>query len=301
MVIMARQRGSMGLLLLVVMLVVAMLVNLVLPAALREQKCEQEAALSSKLRLLCGSAMDCLWEQRPPQGMAQVLEGVLEPGAEPVTVSCRSLWSADELIYCLETEALLPNHAGAVQGLRRLEFNLPTVFQTWAGQYALVAQKPLQGAEYLTTEGIYTSNEEVIFPQASFLQGKGSSVLTPKHLQTDGLGAIFYYIPQSSVLELPTGNIAGSGVIINRGRIAIPAGARFYDRVLLMSEAGGITIGKNAQLDKALLIAYGTVTVEAGCVVNGLIAANRIILKGASSFTADADVVAPFASAVTIM
>ena len=83
---------------------------------------------------------------------------------------------------------------------------------------------------------------------------------------------------------------------MNKSGIEIGAGCSFPNRVAMYSQKGNITIGDNVRMDKALIHAYGTVTIGTGCKIKGLILANKIILKGASTFSADADVVAPFAS-----
>ena len=85
-------------------------------------------------------------------------------------------------------------------------------------------------------------------------------------------------------------------VFVNKAGIEIGSGTSFPDRIAMYSQKGNITIGDNVRMDKALLHAYGTITIGTGCKIKGLIIANKMILKGTSEFSADADVVAPFVS-----
>ena len=115
----------------------------------------------------------------------------------------------------------------------------------------------------------------------------------------EGLTKHFTYLDSDSTFSFTRGStLLGDSVFVNKGSIVVNANCVFPNRLALYSQKGSITIGDNVRMDKALVHAYSTVTIGSGSKINGLIIANKIILKGASSFSADADVVAQFASCV---
>ena len=291
---MAKERGSGSILLLICCLFFALVLQLFIGRTVRDAGVELEVIRDYKLRLLSSSAMDSLWDSRPSAGQYQVAS--LQEGKEKFIVECTSRTSEDGLIYWLEVAALASNHAGAVQRLCRIALTFPEQYKTLGATHALVSKNPLQGAEYLAEEGLYTS-EEVPFPQADFLQGKAVGHCSTETLQTDGVPRQIHYSAGSTSINIPGGELHGSGAFVNYGNISVAQGCHLYDRVILFSDGGNIYLGRNSALDKALVICQGRVTVEEGCSLRGLVIANEILLKGAAGFTADPDVVAPFESA----
>lgn len=255
-----------------------------------------EDALNYKLRLLCGTAMDALWQEHLPTGIYDIASCRFLPENCLVGVTCESRWSDDKLFYYLKTEAAADGLVGAVQQLRKVEASFPSSFREWGGRYALVSRGDILGAEYLQ-EGLYASNEEVVIPSFGFLYQISTAPQSQESVFADGLAPFIRYSKSSTALGFPSCDVHGEGFIINHGSINLPPRIHFYDRLVLVSEAGNLRIGAGAILDKALIIAYGTVTIEPGCRVNGLIIAKQLEVQGSSEFSADADVVAPFTSA----
>lgn len=294
-----KMHGSISLVSLMLCLLLVVISALALTATSREYTREREFLRGQQLRSLCGAVFlqqaDIL-----PEGEHLLYETVLLPENEKVQVSAKKTSSSDGLLNYLEFTAQAANHAGAMQCLRRLQLNFTEQQCLWANSSTLVAVN-LTGQEYLPTEAIYTSakKEEVALPKVNFLSGKAVNSLAAKEAQTNGLSACFYYIPSSTSLQFyGSKTYSGASVVVNKGNITLGAKAKFPDRLALFSEYGEIVINKNCQLDKAFIMSNSAVTIAPGCKINGLIIARTIILQGPSTFTADASVVAPFASVI---
>ena len=167
-----------------------------------------------------------------------------------------------------------------------------------AEQYALVS-KTATGLDYLAQEGVYkqASTEEVKLPEVRFFFNKAASDITADVAISEGLSRHFTYLDADKSFAFKSNSrLPGATVFVNKGSIEIGSGCSFPDRLVMYSQKGNILIGDNVRMSKALVHAYGTVSIGTGCTINGLIIANKIIFKGTSSFSADADVVAPFAS-----
>lgn len=293
---MRSSRGSLSLSCLVICLLLLLLVQLPLLWGIREQERLRDFWRGYQLRLLCGSVLQ-VRDSLPP-GEYVFYEGLLLPGKEPVTVTGLSKDSEDGLINLLELSATAANHAGAVQRLRRLQLSFSQNQRQLGEEGWALASINLTGTEYLPEEAKYTSIEEVTVPQVSFLENIGLDNLSSKSAEINGLSNRFYYLPTNSLLTLSsTKPFYGSAVIINHSNIKIGSGSHFPDRLVLLNDKGDITLQQGVRLDKALVMSPGTVIIAKNCRINGLVIAKNIILEGTSTFTADAEVVAPFTSA----
>lgn len=297
---MGKSKGSVSLLLLLAALVLALIAHLGLLWSTKQLDRTRHVMLTRQLRNLNGSFLRVFSGQRPPKGQWTCYEGTLQPAGETVKVTVTSTYSSDNLINFLKFKAAAGGDAEAAQQLCQLHIIFSEAQQNLAGRYALASRKT-KGLEYLAEQSLYiqANNEEVRLPQIGFLSGKALSGLTIDGTETDGLHARFYYLPAYDDITLSSNTtMLGSSVLSKYGRFTIGENCHFPHRVALMSEQGSITIKQNTRLDKALIMAYSQVVIESGCRINGLIIANEIVLLGPSEFTADADVVAPFASAV---
>ena len=292
------ERGSISIYLLLVALLLALLAQLGLLCCRQMLEKSRQGLLKQQLRRLNNSYFLKLKDAELTPGDYLCFEGVLRPGQETVTVKATSSQSSDGLINFLEVKGTAPNVNGAVQGLCQLTLRFSEPQRLLAEQYALVS-KTATGLEYLAQEGVYkqASTEEVKLPEVRFFYNKAASNTTANMLVSEGFTRRFTYLDwESSFVFSKQARLIGATVFVNKAGIEIGSGASFPDRIAMYSQKGNITIGDNVRMDKALLHAYGTITIGTGCKIKGLIIANKIILKGASEFSADADVVAPFVS-----
>ena len=292
------ERGSISIYLLLVALLLALLAQLGLLCCRQMLEKSRQGLLKQQLRRLNNSYFLKLKDAELTPGDYLCFEGVLRPGQEVVTVKVTSSKSSDGLINFLEVKGTAPNVNGAVQGLCQLTLRFSEPQRLLAEQYALVS-KTATGLEYLAQEGVYkqASTEEVKLPEVRFFFNKAASDITADVAISEGLSRHFTYLDADKSFAFKSNSrLPGATVFVNKGSIEIGSGCSFPDRLVMYSQKGNILIGDNVRMSKALVHAYGTVSIGTGCTINGLIIANKIILKGTSSFSADADVVAPFAS-----
>ena len=292
------ERGSISIYLLLVALLLALLAQLGLLCCRQGLEKSRQGLLRQQLRRLNNSYFFKLKDAELTPGDYLCFEGVLQPGQEVVTVKATSSQSSDGLINFLEVKGTAPNVNGAVQGLCQLTLRFSEPQRLLAEQYALVS-KTATGLEYLAQEGVYkqASIEEVKLPEVRFFYNKAASNTTANMLVSEGFTRRFTYLDwESRFVFSRQVRLIGATVFVNKAGIEIGSGTSLPDRIAMYSQKGNITIGDNVRMDKALLHAYGTITIGTGCKIKGLIIANKIILKGASEFSADADVVAPFVS-----
>ena len=292
------ERGSISIYLLLVALLLALLAQLGLLCCRQMLEKSRQGLLKQQLRRLNNSYFLKLKDAELTPGDYLCFEGVLRPGQEVVAVKATSSQSSDGLINFLEVKGTAPNVNGAVQGLCQLTLRFSEPERLLAGQYAL-ASKTVTGLEYLPQEAVYkqASTEEVKLPQVRFFYNKAASAMTADEAVSEGLSRHFNYLDlDKSFVFKNNSTLLGETVFVNKSSIEIGSGCAFADRVAIYSQKGNIIIGNNVRMNKALIHAYGTVSIGTGCTINGLIIANKIILKGTSSFSADADVVAPFVS-----
>ena len=292
------ERGSVSIFLLISALIIAFTAQLALLWGKQELQASEQRLISQRLRLLTHSFLQNLQARELAVGQYTCFTGSFKPGDEPVEVVAKSEASSDGLIKFLEVKGTAANHAGAVQRLCQITLDFADAPRAWAGQYAL-ASRTAEGLEYLQQEGLYiqASKEEVQLPAVDFLNKRAAGSVTAAEAANEGLNKHFTYLASDTGFAFTRGStLAGETTFVNRGSITINANCVFPDRVALYSQKNSITIGNNVRMDKALVHAYGTVTIGAGCRINGLIIANKIILKGESTLSADADVVAPFTS-----
>lgn len=298
------EKGSVSIMLLVSCLILALLAHLALISSRQQFKEAQMRVLGKQLRHLNNSFFVGLADAELPSGQWLCFQGVIQPGKEAVEVICKSEYSSDGLINFLEVKSIAANYAdksgnaAAAQRLCRLKMTFAEAQKKMAGKYVL-ASKKATGLEYLEQEDLYiqASTEEVKLPALSFFQGKATSSITPDEVVDEGLTRRFTYLNSSNIFTFKkNGVIRGQSVFGNKASIIIGANCHFSDRLAIYSTQGNITLEDNVRLDKALLHAYGTVTIGSGCKIRGLIIANNIVLKGKSTFSADADVLAAFTS-----
>ena len=293
-----RERGSISLYLLVVALLMTLLAHMALLWSQREFGKTKQRLLEQQLRQLNNSYFLNLKDSSLAPGQYQCFAGVLQPGNEPIEIIAKSEDSTDGLINFFQVQGTAANLGSAVQRLCRLSLNFSESQRLLAGQYAL-ASKTVTGLEYLPQEAVYkqASTEEVKLPEVRFFFNKAASDITADVAISEGLSRHFTYLDADKSFAFKSNSrLPGATVFVNKGSIEIGSGCSFPDRLVMYSQKGNILIGDNVRMSKALVHAYGTVSIGTGCTINGLIIANKIIFKGASSFSADADVVAPFAS-----
>lgn len=245
-----------------------------------------------QLRLLCGSVLQAMGQKPQPAGTQLCYEGELQPGNEPVTVTSESSYSSDGQIDYLKVSAAAANHVGAVQRLHRLRVSFSSEIQALAAK-SVLAGRSLTGGEYLQQAALYTSTEEVRLPQISFLQNKCAASLNKRTTEENGLSARFYYLRSNTSLSLGNKGLQGATLIANKLAIITAAGSYYPDRIVLISEEGDITLGDGTQMAQALLLAKGTVTIGAGCRLNGFVLADKIVLRGTADLTPDTGAVEP--------
>ena len=294
------ERGSVSIFLLISALIIAFTAQLALLWGKQELQASEQRLISQRLRLLTHSFLQNLQARELAVGQYTCFTGSFKPGDEPVEVVAKSEASSYGLIKFLEVKGTAANHAGAVQRLCQITLSFAEPLKSWAGQYAL-ASRTAEGMAYLEQEELYiqASKEEVTLPEVRFLYGRATSNMSATEAANEGLTKHFTYLDSDSTFSFTRGStLLGDSVFVNKGSIVVNANCVFPNRLALYSQKGSITIGDNVRMDKAIVHAYSTVTIGSGSKINGLIIANKIILKGASSFSADADVVAQFASCV---
>ena len=292
------ERGSISLYLVLVALLLAMFAHMALLWSQRELAKTKQRLLEQQLRQLNNSFFLSLKDSSLTPGQYQCFAGALQPGSEPVEIVAQSVDSSDGLINFLQVQGTATNLGSAVQRLCQLTLKFAASQRELAGKYAL-ASKTATGLEYLPQQAVYkqASTEEVKLPEVRFFYNKAASNTTANMLVSEGFTRRFTYLDlESSFVFSKQARLIGATVFVNKAGIEIGSGTSFPNRIAMYSQKGNITIGDNVRMDKALLHAYGTITIGMGCKIKGLIIANKIILKGASEFSADADVVAPFVS-----
>ena len=292
------ERGSISIYLLLVALVLALLAQLGLLLSRHELDKVQRRLLGQQLRHLNNSYFMALKGSDMAIGSHALFTGELEPGHVNVDVTAKVERSNDGLIRFFEVKSTAASQGSAVQRLCQLTLDFAEPQRALAEQYAL-ASKAATGLEYLPSEAVYkqASTEEVKLPEVRFFYNKAASDTTADTALNEGLSRHFTYLDLAKSFTFKSnGRYLGDTVFINKSGIDIGAGSSFPDRLVLYSQKGNITIGNNVRMDKAFIHAYATVSIGSGCKIKGLILANKIIFKGASEFSADASVVAPFTS-----
>lgn len=285
-------KGSISLPCLLAALLLALSAQLCLHYAVKGYEAEKEFLRGQQLRLLCGSVLQTLGCAPQPAGEQVCYEGELQPGNEPVTVTSESSYSSDGQIDYLKVSAVAANHVGAVQRLHRLRVSFSPEIQALAAK-SVLAGRSLTGGEYLQQAALYTSKEEVRLPQISFLQNKCAASLNKRTTEENGLSARFYYLRSNTSLSLGNKGLQGATLIANKLAIITAAGSYYPDRIVLISEEGDITLGDGTKMAQALLLAKGTVTIGAGCRLNGFVLADKIVLRGTADLTPDTGAVEP--------
>ena len=290
------RRGSITIGILIGSLFLAVFVQMILIMFSRSRSNMLEEFENYQLRKLCGSVLEKIEREASVDGNKNWPEVILEPGHHRVQIEKRLETSTDGLIKYLSVGAVADNQQSFY--MRKLKLETSHDLQEKAKQFALIYKNSLSGSEYLSAQQLYTSTNEEVMPAVKFLNGKAISSFTAADAAQDGLSSKFYYLPSSTTFSFSSGSkIHGSTVFVNSGSISIASNCIFYDRVMIVSGAGSITIGKNVNLKKAIIIAKNTVTIDEGSQINGLIVGNQIVLKGPVSISRDEEVVEPFSSA----
>lgn len=298
-------RGNISVVLLGIGLFLAAVAHLVMVYVARTTQLEMEDLRGRQLRLLCSSAITRLSQQTLESGECTPVALTLHPGNVPATLVSKVTYSDDGCFRYLETsvEAEEQSH-----NLRQVQFQLNEEMQEQGRRFMLISRKPLIGSEFLLEEGIYTSTEEVHIPQIEFLKNTSTAKLSISDLSIEdvklyGLDKRFYYLSNASTPLIFSKNLKvyGTAVIATEGSIIIESSCQFLDKVVLVSK-GNITIKDGVKLSQALLVAYGKVTIGAGCQLGGVVFSDsNIELLGSSNLIHDAEVVARFSSAFYIL
>lgn len=298
------RRGNISIVLLVIGLFLVAVAQLAMVCVQRNVQLMEEYWRGRQLRMLCSSVMEALAD-KDLQDEPTSLEVQLHPGKITALVTATTTLSADNSFRYLDIKAQASNLA---YSMRNVKFQLAPKALQLARQYMLISGKEVLGTEYLSGEGIYTSKEEVTVPQIDFLKNtstakKSISALAMEDVRLYGLDRRFYYLPTAGNILTFTKNLKvyGTAVVASEGSIIIEEGCQFSDRVIFLSK-GNITIKNDVDLPKALLIAYGKVSVGADCKFGGVIfSGSNIEILGSSQLIHDAEVVAPFVSTCYIL
>lgn len=285
-------KGSISLPCLLAALLLALSAQLCLLYAVKGYEAEKDFLRGQQLRLLCGSVLQSIGQTPQPAGTQLCYEGELQPGSEPVKVTSESSYSSDGQIDYLKVSAAAANHVGAVQRLHRLRVSFSPEMRKLAAK-SVLAGRSLTGGEYLQQAALYTSIEEVRLPQISFLQNKCAASLNKRTTDENGLSARFYYLRSNTSLSLGSKGLQGATLIANKLSINTAPGSYYPDRIVLISEEGDITLGDGTKMAQALLLAKGTVTIGAGCQLNGFVLADKVVLRGTADLTPDTCAVEP--------
>ena len=302
---MSSSRGNISVALLGIGLFLAAVAHLVMVYVARTTRLEMEHLRGRQLRLLCSSVITRLAQQELESGECTPVTLALQPGNVPATLMSKVTYSDDGCFRYLETsvEAEEQSHS-----LRHMQFQFNEEMQEQGKRFMLISRKPLVSSEFLPEEGIYTSTEEVKFPQIEFLKNisdakRSISDLSMEDVKLYGLDKRFYYLSNASEPITFSKNLKvyGTAVIATEGSIIIESGCQFFDRVILISK-GNIIIKDGAKLPQALLLAYGKVTIGTGCQLDGVVFSDsNIELLGSSTLIHDGDVVARISSAFYIL
>lgn len=293
---MNKQRGSITIPCLLVALLLLVLATGMLVFTTREYRHTRDYIRNRQLRLLAASTL--ARAAALDEGEQVLLEHVFYPDNAKVLLTLKKTSSSDKLISKTEVLAEPAVHVGAGQRFKQFHFRLTEEQQSLGAEYAMIG-KQITGEELLGAETRYIQAQEVSLPQVDFMQ-ELKSAPTAKEIADDGLNASFYYI--NSTFAFPTGGktIAGSTVFAVRNNLTINANTHFTGHVVLISQKGMITVGKNCRFDNALLMAAGGVKLAEGCNVQGCIIAPSIVINGTGRFTASAAAFAPFSSAIMV-
>lgn len=295
-----QSRGSISITLLIMCLFLTLAAQLALFISGREWEHTLKYFQNRQLRNLCYSAMKAANPEDFAPGHGNLAEVVLNPGGKRARLSYISKYSGDYFLHYLEMEAALLQDKYAVQRLHTCSFTVPDALVSLASHYPLVYKTNLEGKEYLSGTGIYTSSEEVAVPQISFLKGIGIKLVNDEEISKQGLNRRFYFIDSDNTVRRFnfTGGrrFYGSTVFTSSGSISIGNGCSFPDKIVFVSERGSIDIGSNVQLDSAIIIAKNKVRIGAGCRIRGVIYADSIAIEGTSQFQTDENFVAHFSS-----
>ena len=302
---MSSSRGNISVVLLGIGLFLAAMAHLVMVCVARTTQLEMEDLRGRQLRLLCSSAITRLAQQELETGECTPLSLTLHPGNVPATLVSKVSYSDDGCFRYLETSVEAEEQSNH---LRHVQFQLNEEMQVLGRRFTLICRKPLVGSEFLSEEGIYTSTEEVKFPQIDFLKNTSTakrsvSDLSMEDVKLYGLDKRFYYLSNANTPLTFSKNLKvyGTAVIATEGSVIIESGCQFFERVIFLSK-GNIIIKDGAKLPQALLIAYGKVTIGTGCQFGGVVFSDSSIeLQGSSTLTHDENVVAPFSSAFYIL
>ena len=302
---MSSSRGNISVALLGIGLFLAAVAHLVMVYVARTTRLEIEHLRGRQLRLLCSSVITRLALQELESGECAPVTLTLQPGSVPATLTSKVTYSDDGCFRYIDmsVEAEEQSHH-----LRHMQFQLNEEIQEQGKRFMFVSRKPLVGSEFLPEEGIYTSTEEVKFPQIEFLKNtsdakRSISDLSMEDVKLYGLDKRFYYLSNASEPLTFSKNLKvfGTAVIATEGSIIIESGCQFFDRVTLISK-GNIIIKDGVKLPQALLLAYGKVTIGTGCQLGGVVFSDsNIELLGSSTFIHDEDVVAHISSAFYIL
>lgn len=298
---MNNSRGNISVALLIIGLFLAAVTHLAMVYVHRDVSLEQDYLRGRQLRMLCSSLMSKVAGQELEAGEGLLLEANLEPGKVPVRVTTKVTFSDDGMFRAVKVKAVADELS---QSLRHVSFMLDEDKRAQAKQFMFVSGKELLGSEFISSETIYTSAEEVRFPQIEFLKNTGDvkrsiAALGMEDVRLYGLDNRFYYLNNATTPLTFTKNLKvyGTAVIATEGSLIIEEGCQFLDRIIFLSN-GNITIKNNVELPQVLLLAYGKVSIGAGCKLGGVVfSGSNIELLGASEFTHDENVVAPFSSA----
>ncbi|MDO4178107.1 MAG: hypothetical protein Q4D21_02860 [Phascolarctobacterium sp.] len=290
-----RNRGSISLSILIGSLFLAAIAQMILIFAVRSKANILEELEDYQLRKIVGSVAEGLSYETLTDGQENWPEITLEPGHHKTNVVRTTTSSDDGLIRYTTVEASTDNeHTFA---MRKLRFDMPASWQECVKDYAIIYKTSFEGEEFLNSGVLYTSTKEEVMPSVKFLSGKVISSTTSDEAAQFGFSSRFYYLPSNTFTFKASSRFYGSTVFVNSQTINIASNCTFYDRILLVSGAGDVIIGKNVNIKNGIIVAHGTISIDSGSKINGLIIGNKIVLKGQVQLSRDEEIVTPFSSA----
>lgn len=290
---MERSKGSVSVALLVVGLVFLLLAQIFYLYVGREYEKQQQLIRAEQLRMLCASTIESL-SAADISDKNKTFNVCLYPGAVPAAVSSKMKVSDDQCIRYLEVTA----ECGELrQRLRQTYFSLPETVKEQVHHYGIISGTSVTGAEFMTSETLYTGTGEVMFPPAEAFAFQAIEELPMETLRLNGLSKRFYYLDDYRGVTFDRGmKVYGSGLIAAQGNIIISDNCEFKDQIILLTEKK-IEIGDNVKLPQALLLSRKGIKVGSGCSIGGVMMSNGTIeFTDTVSFLHHENLVAGFSS-----